>query len=539
MTDRAAKIDPFAPGLLDRETEFAALARALELAGGFSLLFVLCNQAPQRRRLMNEARARLPRFTIQEIHFSEPVNHLLDALRNQLATPLPDAVFVNGLEHSLPVIADAPNTPFIANLNASRNLFPRIMPRPLVLWMPEYVLAAIARGAPDFFSIRSGVYAFAAEPEELADFALNLSAGEYWELESLPLAEKRDRTDAIQRLLGEYESLPAGQRDRRAEFLLLRRLGELLYLQGNHAEAFRQTQRALELAEALGDRAGVARSLRQIGLLHKAHGEYDEAFDYYRQSLRMAEELGDRSGVAASLHQLGLLHQARGEYGEALQCYAKSLGVEEELGNRAGVARSLYQLGRLHQDNGEYRAAFGRHEQSLQMLEGLGDRAGIAGSLHQLGMLHQERGEYDEALSLYEQSLRINEELGDRAGIAYSLHQIGLLHQARGEYGAALSHHEKSLLIKEELGDRAGIASSLAQIGQLFTKTWQYEKAFHPLLNALTTFRQLQSPNAGVVANMLCTLRMQWDEQAFDAAWRTATGEDVPEDLREASNAAS
>ncbi|MGH9855466.1 MAG: hypothetical protein ACREBD_36990, partial [Blastocatellia bacterium] len=101
MIDHAAKIDPFAPGTLDRETELAALTHALEFASGFSLLFVVCNQAPQRRRLMAEARARLPQFTIQEIHFSEPVNHLLDALRERLAEPLPDTVFVSGLEHTL------------------------------------------------------------------------------------------------------------------------------------------------------------------------------------------------------------------------------------------------------------------------------------------------------------------------------------------------------------------------------------------------------------------------------------------------------
>jgi hypothetical protein len=46
------------------------------------------------------------------------------------------------------------------------------------------------------------------------------------------------------------------------------------------------------------------------------------------------------------------------------------------------------------------------------------------------------------------------------------------------------------------------------------------------LLNALSTFIQLESPNAGIVANMLKTLRGQWN--GFDAAWREAKGSDVP-----------
>lgn len=416
MTDHVAEIDPFAPGTLDQETELAALTHALEFASSFSLLFVVCNQAPQRQRLMAEVRARLPQFTIQEIQFSDPVNHLLDALRERLDSSLSDAVFVSGLEHSLPDLAGASTTPFIANLNASRNSFPQIAPCPLVLWVPEYVLTAIAQGAPDFFSIRSGVYAFAATPEELTGFAHTLSVGEHWQAQSLPLSEKRDRTAAIERLLAEYETLPVDRRDRKAEWRLLDRLGVLLYTQGNYAEALRQFQRALKLAE----------------------------------------ELGDRKRAASSLHQLGILHQIRGEYSEAMQ--------------------------------------------------------------------------------YYEQSLRISEELGDRGAVASSVGQLGILHQARGEYGEALHRYEQSLRISEELGDRRSIAISHARIGQLFTETGRYEEGFTPLLNALATFLQLQSPSARFVVDELKTLRAQWGEQAFDAAWRAVTGEGLPEWLQETSD---
>jgi hypothetical protein len=38
---------------------------------------------------------------------------------------------------------------------------------------------------------------------------------------------------------------------------------------------------------------------------------------------------------------------------------------------------------------------------------------------------------------------------------------------------------------------------------------------------------------------MIRTLRASWSAQAFDAAWRAATNEDVPEWLQEAGNEAS
>jgi tetratricopeptide (TPR) repeat protein len=171
------------------------------------------------------------------------------------------------------------------------------------------------------------------------------------------------------------------------------------------------------------------------------------------------------------------------------------------------------------------------------MMEELGNRAGVAVLLHDLGILHQRRGEYAESLARYEQSLQISEELGDRNGIAHSLHQLGTLQQLRGEYAAALAWSEQSLRIREELDDHAGVAESLANIGNLLMLTGQYTQAFHPLMYALETFLQLQSPNARVAATMLRTLRARWGEQAFDAAWREVCGEELPGWLTDESEA--
>ncbi|MGH9846430.1 MAG: tetratricopeptide repeat protein, partial [Blastocatellia bacterium] len=459
MTDVVAiEVDPFEPGPLDQETELTALAHAVEFADGFSLVFVQCNQTPQRRELMAEVHTRLPKLTIQEIHLSQPVNHLLDAIRERLTSPLPDGVFVSGLEHSLPDLQSAATTPFIANLNASRNSFPRTLPRPLVLWAPEYVLKAIAQGAPDFFSIRSGVYAFAAAPGELAEFTRNLTTEKEWETAGLPLVEKQDRMASIRRLLADYETLPATQRDRRTEIRLLHRLGVLLYSQGEYEEALRHYQLALKLAEELSDRKGMATLLHQIGNLYSRRGDYDAALQQYQQSLAIEEKFGDRAGVAASLHQVGTIHQLRGEYDEALRQYQQSLAIEEKHGNRAGVATSL----------------------------------------HQIGTIHQLRGEYDEALRQYQQSLAIWEKLGSRGGLGASLHQIGMIHQLRGEYDAALRQYQQSLAIREEIGDRAGAANSHGQIGLLLADLGQYQEAFDYQISALAAFAKLQSPNASI-----------------------------------------
>jgi tetratricopeptide (TPR) repeat protein len=564
-------VEPFTSTVADEEIELRALSHALTLASGFSLLFARCNQADHRRELIKQIKARLANLNIQVIEFREPIVHLLDELRARIYSPLPDAVFVLGLEYSLPRSSDAPSSPLIANLNAARNSFPQAIPFPLVLWVPEYIVTAIARGAPDFFSIRSGLYSFAAAPKDSMRTVGLVMDGDLVGVLNLSLAEKQERVESIKPLLADYESLPAEKRDLSTERRLHYRLGTLLSAVGSNDEALAESLASLKIAEGLGDRKGVSDSLHQIAMIHQRRGEYEAALELYERSLKMNEELGDRAGVASSLHQIGMIHQDRGEYEAALEQYERSLKIaeelgdrahtaaslhqiamilqhrgdydaglamyerglkiNEELGNRAWVAASLHQIGRIHELRGEYEAALEQYERSLKIAEELGDRAGVARSLHHIAIIHAYRREYEAALEEYERSLKIFEELGDPAS-ASSLHQIGRIYQERGEYEAALEQYHRSLRIDEKRGDRAGAASSLHQIGMIHKLRGEYPEAFQLQSRALATWAELRSPDTRVAQNNLKALRSEWGEEKFDAAWQQARGEPVPDWLK-------
>jgi tetratricopeptide (TPR) repeat protein len=136
-------------------------------------------------------------------------------------------------------------------------------------------------------------------------------------------------------------------------------------------------------------------------------------------------------------------------------------------------------------------------------------------------------------LEFFDRSLKITEELGDRAGVAVSLHEVGNIHYLRGDYEQALDYYDRSLKIKENLGDRSGMARSQGQIGQLYVAVERYDKAFQHTLSALTICTQLQLREVAIAINDLKQLRVKWGKEKFDAAWREAMGEDVPDFLKE------
>ena len=483
--NEAALLDPFAVSAPDEAAELSALVRTLELAEGFQLIFARCNQIPQRERLMEEVRSRLPKLNIQTIFFREPIQHLLDSMQVQLTMPLPDIIFVSGLEFSLPVAAEAHVAPLIANINASRNSFAQLLSCSVVFWVPEYVLTAIAQGAPDFFSVRSSVYFFAVKPAEIDNSLQNLSTTTFWEVESLSWQEKQDRTAAIEQLLADYEFLPDQQRDLLIELRLIEQLAALYYAQGKYGEAMKLYERGLPKFGQLGLRGGVARTLHQMGMMAQAQGEYSKAMELYEKSLQMAKELGVDRVIADTLHQMGTVAQEQGKYSEAMKFY----------------------------------------EQSLQRFADLGHKRGLASTLQNMGVMAQRQGEHREAMKFYEQSLQLTEQLEDKRGIADILHQMGMMTQAQGKYSEAMKFYEQSLQLTEQLGDKRGIASTLGQLGTLARAQGQMRDALKYLLQARTIFEDLQSPYHQLVLQDLANVRAIIESNQFGAWLRELSPE--------------
>lgn len=130
------------------------------------MLFARCNIPTLRRALAEQATQRLAAHGIDVVEV-EAVEDSVDLRRRiryvlrATAFAREVAVFVYGLEHVLP--RSDPAAPVLAELNMGRELFHRDAPYPIVFWLPDYAVTALARGAPDFWAWRSGVFEFESE----------------------------------------------------------------------------------------------------------------------------------------------------------------------------------------------------------------------------------------------------------------------------------------------------------------------------------------------------------------------------------------
>jgi tetratricopeptide (TPR) repeat protein len=443
--------DLFSPTALDEATELRALSQAVKLSQGFKLIFARCNQIEQQNTLIARLRTELTSFNLQEIHFSESLTHLLDGLRSRVNRPEPDAVLVSGLEYSLPNAEDAQNTPFIANLNASRNSFPAVINCPLVVWLPEYVLNAITIGAPDFFSIRSGVYFFAAGPGETADLADNLTVGGTWQLLSMTDEERQERVKTIKSLLSDYQSLPKERRDEITEMRLRLRLGHLLTISQSYDSAKVYYQQLLDQAQRLGDRMGESAAYGGLGIIHLVHEEFARAEECFKRNLEIAREINDRFNEAMALRNLGNIYTATNDLEKAQVAYEQSLVILRELDNRAEEGTQLFNIGMVFLRQDKLTEAEKYLEQAIEIARQVNNLDLERSTLLGLGVIQRRQGRLLEAEGAFNQSIQLARRLGQKQAEWRPLQNLSRLREEQGDLKGALDLQRRTVEILDSL----------------------------------------------------------------------------------------
>ncbi len=134
----------------DREHQLRRLIQTLRnRKDRFALIFVVCNEAPLRRKLTQEVKENLSDQDLFELHLTGKENSLLDNLLRISGAPHP--LFVFGLENLLPSSDEDKlrREETLQELQLRREQF-RKLSRPLVLWMPEYAYTLIGQQAVDF-----------------------------------------------------------------------------------------------------------------------------------------------------------------------------------------------------------------------------------------------------------------------------------------------------------------------------------------------------------------------------------------------------
>ncbi|HYI75558.1 MAG TPA: helix-turn-helix transcriptional regulator [Gaiellaceae bacterium] len=166
----------------------------------------------------------------------------------------------------------------------------------------------------------------------------------------------------------------------------------------DYAAAHDDVERALELAQDLGDRDAIANAYFQASLLSQREGHYVLSRSYAQRAKELYDALNDERNVGRLLLMLGGLTLLLGDEDNAVEHLKASYARALDTDSPADAAQALEGIARVHLNRGEYDDAEGLARKALDLLHGREDYLHeVCPSQLVLGRALMERGQLEEA----------------------------------------------------------------------------------------------------------------------------------------------
>jgi tetratricopeptide (TPR) repeat protein len=204
--------------------------------------------------------------------------------------------------------------------------------------------------------------------------------------------------------------------------------------QRDYVAAREDVERALELAEGLGDRRAIANTYFQASLIAQRQGHYVLSRNYAQRAKELYQELNDERNVGRLLLMFGGLTLMLGDEERAVEHLKASYSRALDADAPTDAAQALEGIARVHLNRGEYDQADELARQALGLLQGREDYLHeVSPSQLVLGRALLERGRLDEAEECFRAADAAAEQIGSLSHRTEAWVALGDLAARRGD----------------------------------------------------------------------------------------------------------
>jgi class 3 adenylate cyclase/tetratricopeptide (TPR) repeat protein len=221
---------------------------------------------------------------------------------------------------------------------------------------------------------------------------------------------------------------------------------------GDNMLAIYASEKALRLAERLGEARAASRAHGIFGRVFGRIGDSEKARENLERSVALARE-SDRSEAVRALLTLGYhLEVSEADYEGAATAYREALEIAQEVGDLPSQVELHASLGELAVDNADWEAV----EEAAEASASLAEREGLHGKLCfpdlMRGVLSWRAGDWNEAAKSFRRAHELGEQVG-RSEVAYNaLYWLSITLRESGDLSAAETELTRALDICERAG---------------------------------------------------------------------------------------
>jgi predicted ATPase/DNA-binding SARP family transcriptional activator len=260
---------------------------------------------------------------------------------------------------------------------------------------------------------------------------------------------------------------------------------------GDYATTHANLDRALRLAQALGDHVIESQALGMLTVMSEYTGDTAAAAHYAEASVEAARRSGDDWTLALVTHFHGRVLYRRGEAAAARAAILESERLFRAIGDKQSVATVVATLAAMTDDPDEARA---RHAEALAIFQELGHREACMIASSNLAGLALLQGDLDRAEQLYDQALAEARDFGAKITIAFCLRGLGRIRILRGDWPAAERCLRESAALNQATDHQTWLALSLAGLARIAAARGATTQAAR-VLGAIDAFLQANALN--------------------------------------------
>jgi tetratricopeptide (TPR) repeat protein len=241
------------------------------------------------------------------------------------------------------------------------------------------------------------------------------------------------------------ESAPASDALARA----LGNLGACMVLLDRLPEAEQHYQRALELADRLGNRALQYQLIGNLGNLRHRQGRWQEGERDYLRSLELAKQAGDLRSVAANCVSVGIGYCENGDLARAIDYMQRSVAISRACQDRYRLGDALGTLATLDARPDNIEVTRQRHEEALEIHRETGHAWGEATALMGLSDMYVYERDYQRAREALDRARKMAAGLHDLEREGVAVLRLALIEMSEGDRaGAEATWHRGRAMLK-------------------------------------------------------------------------------------------
>ena len=184
-------------------------------------------------------------------------------------------------------------------------------------------------------------------------------------------------------------------------------LGDLYLSTGNYSEALDYYTKKSEILSAENRDNEFISALLKMADVSVNVKNFDKTIDYSQRAISLAEQIGDRRSIPRSYYFLTLAYRGKFDYDKALECSFQALEEAEKLNDNFFLGHIYNGIGDINEMQGNYKKAFEYYKKSSEIFDKLNLVSGLTVTYYNIGSMYKVFGKYDLALEYMNKSLEM------------------------------------------------------------------------------------------------------------------------------------